>query len=293
MEKPLVCFISYNRRGTAATNLKALLDNTKDDFDLCIVDNGSTDGIWEYLNKIKDERIAFKKHFDKNYGGVYAANYGLSKRKKYQPYILLENDIWIEEPHWIEKFQKTRDSFPDLGFIGANTEVALSSVSPSVNNNIKCYYSTILGSCTYLVPELIDLIGYWNEECYGGDNDLNNRILLFTPYKVAYTCEFFIKFRPYVYCSECVAQKDCPFDGKIPNECCTINYSKLYVNKPFASLALSQTKEYIDNIKQGKCSIYSASIHDEESRKNHQYNYEAAKKNFDFFNNFTISHQNN
>lgn len=289
MEKPLVCFISFNRRGPAAINLKSLLDNTKDDFDLCIVDNGSTDGIWEYISKIKDERIILKKHFDKNYGGVYAANYGLSNRKKYQPYILLENDIWIEEPYWIKKFQQTLNNFNDLGFIGAHSKDALSKISPVVNNNVKCYYDTILGSCTYITPEVIDLIGYWNEECCGGDYDLNTRILLFTPYKTAYTCEFYIKYRPYIYCSECIAQSDCPFDGKIPNECCTVNYSKLYANGSFSSLAISQTTEYINNIKLGKASLYSASIHDEESRKNHPYNYAAAKKNFDFFNKFTTS----
>lgn len=292
MEKPLVCFTSYNRRGTAATNLKALLDNTKDDFDLCIVDNGSTDGIWEYLDKVKDDRIIFKKHFDKNCGVIYAANYGLSKRKKYQPYILVENDIWIKEPHWIEKFQQTHKAFPDLGFIGANAQSSLANVPYVVNDNIKCYYMTILGSCTYLTPEVLELIGYWNEECCGGDNDLNNRILSFTPYKVAYTGEFFIDFRPYVYCSECVAQSDCPFDGKIPSECCTVNYTKLYTHGSFVSLALSQTAEYLNNIRQGKASCYSPSIHDEESRKNHPYNYEAAQRNFNFFSNYTDSHKN-
>lgn len=82
MVKPLISFISFNRNSAVAANLKALLDITNDDFDLSIVDNGSTDGIWEYIKSLKDDRIKFKKHFDKNYGGIYAVNYSLSKRDR-------------------------------------------------------------------------------------------------------------------------------------------------------------------------------------------------------------------
>ena len=81
MNTPIVIFVTWNRLGVTISNLKALL-KTEDDFDLYIIDNGSIDGTADYLSSLKDNRIKEIKILDKNYGLIYAANYGISKRKK-------------------------------------------------------------------------------------------------------------------------------------------------------------------------------------------------------------------
>ena len=268
MVKPLISFISFNRNSAVAANLKALLDITNDDFDLSIVDNGSTDGIWEYIKSLKDDRIKFKKQFDKNYGGIYAVNYSLSKREKYQPFIHLDNDTLITDPDWIKKFQNTALIFNDLGLIGAVTK-------DYFNNYLNSFPQTTLNNSTCVYTSC------------GADIEISRRINQFTKYKTGITMDFFNHYRSEVSCSECISKATCPFDKSIDSECCTVNYRKVYPNASFIPLAIKQTEEYINNISLGNIPLYSASIHDEESRKNHPYNYISAKKNFDFFSGFS------
>lgn len=292
MVKPLISFISFNRSSAVASNLKALLDITKDDFELSIVDNGSTDGIWEYIKSINDDRIKFKKHFDKNYGGIYAVNYSLSKREKYQPFIHLDNDTLITDPDWIKKYQNAALTFNDLGLIGAVTKDYfnnyLTSFSQTTLNNSTCIYTNfVIGSCLYMTPEILELLGYFNEESCGADLEISRRINQFTQYKTGITMDFFNDYRSEVSCSECISKATCPFDKSIDSECCTVNYRKVYPNASFIPLAIKQTEEYINNISLGNTPLYSASIHDEESRKNHPYNYISSQKNFNFFSTFS------
>lgn len=294
MEKPLIVFLSFNRCGPAATNLKALLDNTDDDFDLCIVDNHSTDGIWEYINSIKDDRIISKTQFDKNYGYVYALNYGLSKRKKYQPFVSFDNDILIKDSHWITKVQECSSNFPDLGLIGLFSDYAFNyyfGTLPKLTvNNSSCVYApSVMGCCNYIIPEIFEIIGYWNEESCGADLEMCPRINLFTPYRTGVICDPLIDFRGAVYCTECVAGSVCKFDSSLQIQECITNYSKVYTHASFGPIALAQADRYIQLMKAGKASYYSASIHDKDSRKNHTYDFEAANKNFMFFANFNPS----
>lgn len=295
MSKPFVCFVSFNRAGAAALNLKALLQ-TEDDFELCIVDNHSVDGIWEYIEQLKDERIVLKHRFPKNYGVIYALNYALSKRSKNQPFIHVENDVWIKDPHWISKFQQTLAAFPDLGLIGAASkghfETKLQNLSPTWSEGISCYYNkVIMGCCNYLTPEVIDLIGYWNEESCGADKEIGPRINLCTPYKTAYTGAFHVEFRTQTPCSECPLLNQCQFERKVPCECCRIFYPKIYTHKSFSSIVLPKTTEYLHELELGTRSGYSASIHDATSRMQYPYNEVLAQENFNFFSDYSDLHK--
>ncbi len=138
-----------------------------------------------------------------------------------------------------------------------------------------------------MTPEILELLGYFNEESCGADLEISRRINQFTKYKTGITMDFFNDYRSEVSCSECISKATCPFDKSIDSECCTVNYRKVYPNASFIPLAIKQTEEYINNISLGNIPLYSASIHDEESRKNHPYNYISAKKNFDFFSGFS------
>ncbi len=244
MQIPLVCFVTYNRLGASAINLKALLD-TKSDFELIIIDNASIDGTWEFIETLNDPRIKLKHRFSKNYGIVFAANYGISKRKKDQAYILVENDIFIDDKNWIEKFQKTLSTFPHLGLIGAVTKEYLEEkiinysqmyvnkileyknnnknkldMIPETKDGTTIYYKPYIpGSCIYLPSNTLDIIGYWNEETCGADNEIGRRINLFTPNFTAITTELFIKARPSISCNECIAKQYCKYDNPTNSNC--------------------------------------------------------------------------
>lgn len=314
MQKPLVCFITYNRLGASALNLKAIL-NTKSNFELVIVDNASTDGIWEFVEQLKDERIKIKHRFNKNYGVVCAANYGLSKRKKNQAFILVENDIFIDDENWIEKFEKTLLEFPHLGMIGAVTRKYLNErmiehpaiyieqllkdkklnknklilIPETINKTTIYYRPNLIGSCLYLTPEVLDLIGYWNEESGGADNEIGKRINLFTPYYTAMTTEFFTIGRPTVNCSECIAKKYCKYNQEINSDCYLQYKKKLKSINYHGDSLLEKSNQLINDIKCVKRPVYSASIHDAESMINNFYDLESAIKNFRFFQYFEIN----
>lgn len=291
MSKPLVCFLSYNRAGSSAKNLQALLE-TKDDFDLCIVDNASSDGIWEYIQTLEDPRIILKHRFPKNHGVIYAINYALSKRAKDQPFIHIENDVWIQDPHWITKFKETLEAFPDLGFIGAiskgHLETNLSHLTPTTNGSTTCYYSKVLiGCCNYLTPETIEYIGYWNEESCGADKEIGPRINMCTPYKSAYTGNFHVAFRNQIPCDTCPLLNTCIFERTVPCECCRVYYPTLYTHKSFSHIVQPKTAAYLHALSAGKCPCYSASIHDQASRQHHTYDATLANENFEFFSEYT------
>jgi hypothetical protein len=57
----------------------------------------------------------------------------------------------------------------------------------------------------------------------------------------------------------------------------------MHKNAEFNKMRQRKMKLYIDEVNEGKRTIYCASIHDEESMKLHYYNKEWAEENFRFF----------
>ncbi len=309
MDKPLVCFISYNRLGMTANNLEQLL-KTENEFELIIVDNASSDGTWEYIESVKNDRIIEKHRFENNYGVIYAINYGLSKRRENQPFIAIENDMYIEDINWLNKFKQTVSVFPELGMVGA---VALSYLDkkvinhseekveqllskkeenkmnmifiPEEKNGVNIYYRPdILGGCLYLTPEVLKLIGYWNEETCGGDAEIGKRINLFTPYYTAMTTLFYVEYRN-VKCESCIAKNYCKVDTS-NGENCISAYKKLKSHSDYSRDLKPKIDKLLLDIKLENRTVFSASIHDSESMINYSYDLKDAKTNFIFFKNY-------
>jgi glycosyltransferase involved in cell wall biosynthesis len=75
---PLVSVImaTYNRASTIERAINSVLDQTYKEFELIIIDDGSTDNTSEILNKFNDPRMRILKH-PKNMGVTAAKNTGL------------------------------------------------------------------------------------------------------------------------------------------------------------------------------------------------------------------------
>jgi glycosyltransferase involved in cell wall biosynthesis len=66
----------YNAQKTVSRSLRSLLNQNYPDFEICIIDDGSTDGTLEAISRFSDPRI--KVHtFDENRGLVKALNAGI------------------------------------------------------------------------------------------------------------------------------------------------------------------------------------------------------------------------
>ena len=86
--------VTYNRKKLLVETIEALLAQDYDKFDIMIIDNASTDGTKEYIERFtKNPRIHYF-NTDKNIGGAGGFNYGLKKAYEmgYDRFWLMDDD---------------------------------------------------------------------------------------------------------------------------------------------------------------------------------------------------------
>lgn len=285
MIPPMVSFVTWNRAGLNAKNLTALL-NTTDDFELYIIDNGSKDDSWEFVQSLKDDRIKLRERFDKNRGLVYAMNYILKERKKEQFYITIDSDVRMLTKDFVNQYMKVMDTFPDVGLLGAVRDTFFEEKKVTcqlvTQNNVDYYpFHVIVGCCVCIRPEVFEYLGYWNEETCGADIDISARINNMTPFKTGFIPSIRIDQTQSVSCEACVFKEKCTLIKRGEN--CFDLYESKYKHREFAKVIRVKENDYLQAIYSGKRTAYCASIHDPESIKNNIYNHESANENFEFF----------
>ncbi len=114
MNKVSVIIPNWNGKHFLKTCLDSLLDQTLRDFEIIVVDNGSTDGSVEFVEKNYTEVKTVS--LDKNYGFAKANNLAMQKvlagGTKY--IALLNNDTRVEK-YWLSELVKTMSSDKIIG----------------------------------------------------------------------------------------------------------------------------------------------------------------------------------
>lgn len=109
---PIVSVIipTYNRAHLVGRAIKSVLNQTFQDFELIVVDDGSTDNTKEVVNSFSDTRIRYIKH-EINKGGNAARNAGLKNSKGEYIAFLDSDDEWLPEKleKQVNMFQKSSD----------------------------------------------------------------------------------------------------------------------------------------------------------------------------------------
>lgn len=294
MTPPLISYSTFNRLGLTVRSLGSLLKTT-DDFELHIIDNNSKDDTWDYLQSLSDSRIKSKTRFEVNAGPIYSVNFNLTKRRPDQYFIALESDVHIYTPDWITRFMQVFETFPEVGLLGVPRAAPYPPYMPSVipmerngfsylqlkEGKVGVMLDFIPGHCQCLRPELISIIGYWCEESGYGDAELSARVNNYTPYKAGFTTDIEIDMMQFLPCDVCEAKTWCKLD-RANTTCFDIRNSR-YKNEPFAEAFRWKHIEYFDELKEGKRTVYCASIHDPESMQVHKYNKDWAQENFNFY----------
>ena len=112
----------YNKEDFIENTLKSVINQTFTDFDVLIINDGSTDKSEEKVLKFKDIRIQY---FYKENGGVSSArNFGIEKAKSNYITFIDADDYWY--PNFLQEMSKNINHFPELKVFSAAIEVETS-----------------------------------------------------------------------------------------------------------------------------------------------------------------------
>jgi glycosyltransferase involved in cell wall biosynthesis len=107
----------YNKRDYVRRSINSALTQAYDNYEIIVVDDGSTDGSLEEVENIKDSKIRIIRQ--SNAGCSAARNAGV-KNSKYSYIAFLDaDDFW--HPGLLNELNSLINRFPDAGIYGVNT----------------------------------------------------------------------------------------------------------------------------------------------------------------------------
>ena len=187
----------YNKALYIHKTINSVLNQTFKNFELIIVNDGSTDNSLEIINEYNDNRI---KIINQNNSGVSSARNNGIKNAAYDLVAFLDADDWWDKNYLNELFNLIK-KYPDAGLYGSNFyDVHKNKFSKSIKipnfkegyiNYFKIYLknmnSPIWSSACIINKKIINNY-YFNEMLKGGE-DLEYWIRIACHSKVAYLNE--------------------------------------------------------------------------------------------------------
>ena len=188
----------YNKESQIANTLLSVLAQTYQDFEVVIVDDGSTDGSVAEVQKIQDQRIRIISQ--KNAGVSAARNRGIAEAKGEYIAFLDADDEW--KPDYLAAQAALIEKYPDYKVFATNYEFRNASglVRPTILKGLEINDSGILGnyfevsaishpplwtSAVMVEKKAIESVGGFPEGIRSGE-DLITWARLACNYKIAY-----------------------------------------------------------------------------------------------------------
>jgi glycosyltransferase involved in cell wall biosynthesis len=182
----------YNKEKSISNTIESVLNQSYRDFELLIVNDGSTDRSINAVEKFKDDRIRI---INKSNGGVSSArNRGIREAKSEWIAFLDGDDYW--EPSFLSTLNELKSRYPDAGmYAGQYAQVdndkniiVLNRFPPIIEGYFDLFsYLFAVNSSSILVNKnVFDICGYFDENLtHGEDTDMWIRIGL--KFQVCYT----------------------------------------------------------------------------------------------------------
>jgi len=130
---------TYNRESFIAKTIQSVLNQTYSNFELIIVDDGSTDNTEKFVKNVKDKRIKFFKKENKERGA--ARNYGTNKAKGDYITFLDSDDLlyskYLEEANLFIASNNGINIFHQLFEVRNNSDRLIQSADYSNSNVFK------------------------------------------------------------------------------------------------------------------------------------------------------------
>ncbi len=153
-DKVSIVIVTYNALDYVSTCVESILANTHPAHEIIIVDNASDNPTRDYVTSLRKHSNIKLILNTENKLWCPANNQGI---KEADPdshfYLLLNSDIEVFKPNWIERLQLPFHTYPNVGITG--TQYNFSHIKPT--------YGAIDGCCFMFRKELIDSIGYLDE----------------------------------------------------------------------------------------------------------------------------------
>lgn len=192
----------YNKQNAIAATLQSVLSQTYTNYEIIVVDDGSTDGSADVAEAILQECTAYGveckgKVVRKANGGVSSARNRGIHEAKYDYIALLDgDDLWDE--HYLEEQVKLIEDFPEAKMWGINfAEMSngklIRKLPTGLPNDYRGYvedYFQMLGrmsdlycsSSVVIERAIFDKVGYFDERIkYAEDNDMWFRVIALYP----------------------------------------------------------------------------------------------------------------
>jgi glycosyltransferase involved in cell wall biosynthesis len=130
-ERVSVILPVFNREGSIGRAVRSVLDQTHSDLSLLVVDDGSTDGSREVVDRFVDDRLTLLA-LPTNGGVCVARNAGLCEASDSLVAFMDSDDVWL--PQKLEQqlafLRQQQEREPRLGIVGCGWWFAGSSLAP-------------------------------------------------------------------------------------------------------------------------------------------------------------------
>lgn len=182
----------YNKEREISKSINSVLNQSFSDFELIIVNDGSTDKSMDVVEQFHDTRIRL---INKSNGGVSSARNRGIKEAKYECIAFLDGDDW-----WSSDFLSVlfdlKSRYTDAGIwagqyvqVDKNNRLIELNRFPKIDEGYFELYNHLFAICSSSVmirKTVFDECGYFDEQLtHGEDTDMWIRIAL--KYKICYT----------------------------------------------------------------------------------------------------------
>ncbi|EKE04171.1 MAG: glycosyl transferase family protein [uncultured bacterium] len=172
MSQPKVSVIitTYNRADYLSYAIDSVLNQTFQDFELIIIDDGSTDETYDLVNRYQNERIRY--HYQENRGQNPARNIGMELANGEYIAHLDSDDIWVSTK--LEKQVNILRNNQNIGLVYCGTQLIdglnnIIGTQPIIihNGNVldKLLMTNFLynGSCAIFRKDCLEKVGFFDE----------------------------------------------------------------------------------------------------------------------------------
>jgi glycosyltransferase involved in cell wall biosynthesis len=211
----------FNKETFVEATLKSVLKQSFSDFEILIVNDGSTDNSEKLIATFDDPRI---RYFTKENGGASSArNYGIEKAQSNYISFIDADDYWY--PTFLEEMFARLNSFPDIKVFSAAIEVETSksifpahyAIAKTGDYEIVNYFTAstketiICTSCAVFEKTVFEDIGTFDTQIKSGqDTDMWIRIGL--EYPVLFSWKILAR---YVYDDKSLSKNKNYLDTKV------------------------------------------------------------------------------